>query len=81
MRDPLAPRQQAVLDFLAAAIAENGYAPTIREIGSHFGITLNGVATHLRALRAKGAIDWEPGLARTLRVLDKFQGGKPEETE
>jgi len=45
-------------------------APTLREIGDHFKIaSLNGVRCHLRALKQKGRIDWQPGKARTLVLV------------
>lgn len=51
------PRQAAVLSFIRERHAADGYAPTVREIGRHFGIASpNGVVCHLKALEKKGLI-------------------------
>jgi repressor LexA len=51
----LTPRQREILDFITRSIQENGYPPTIREIGGHMGIrSTNGVNDHLKALERKG---------------------------
>jgi repressor LexA len=51
----LTDRQQQVLDFISRRINEQGYPPTIREIGEEMGIrSTNGVNDHLKALERKG---------------------------
>lgn len=66
----LTPRQQSVLDFIQRHVTENGYPPTVRDIGAEFGLTSpNGVLCHLKALRRKGRLDWKPHVSRTMRVL------------
>jgi repressor LexA len=51
----LTSRQQEILNFVSRSIRENGYPPTIREIGQAFGIrSPNGVNDHLKALQRKG---------------------------
>lgn len=53
----LTARQREILDFILAFRRANGCSPSIPEIQDHFGISSpNGVAGHLRALEAKGAI-------------------------
>lgn len=53
----LTERQQQILDYIVAFRRENGCSPSIPEIQRHFGIrSPNGVAGHLQALEAKGAI-------------------------
>lgn len=62
-------RQREVLAFLADYVRERGGAPSMREIGSAFGITsTNGVNDHLIALERKGLIDRDPLVSRGLRV-------------
>ena len=40
----LTSRQREILDFITCSIQDNGYPPTIREIGRHMGIrSTNGV--------------------------------------
>jgi len=55
-------------------IAQNGFAPTIREIAEGLGI--NSPATideHLRALEKKGAIKRISGKRRSISIADQFQ--------
>ena len=47
----LTARQQEIYDFVKSKITGRGYGPTVREIGTEFGIkSPNGVMCHLRAL-------------------------------
>lgn len=65
------PRQAEVLAFIRASLAEHGYAPTIREIGAHLGISsFNGVNDHLVALEKKGLIEREPFKSRAIRLVE-----------
>jgi repressor LexA len=66
----LTDRQREVLDFITGSIRKRGYPPTLREIGSHFGIrSTNGVNDHLRALEKKGFLHREDLKSRALRPL------------
>src|SRR5215510_2374253 len=57
MFPPLTVRQKMIYDFLAGTIQDNGYAPSIPEIGKRFKITsTRGVFDHLKALENKGYI-------------------------
>ncbi|HEY7163481.1 MAG TPA: transcriptional repressor LexA [Candidatus Binatia bacterium] len=54
---PLTARQKEIYEFLLKSIRENGYAPSIPEIGARFKIvSTNGVSDHLKALEKKGYI-------------------------
>jgi repressor LexA len=66
----LTDRQREVLGFISDSIRKRGYPPTLREIGSHFGIrSTNGVNDHLRALEKKGFLHREDLKSRALRPL------------
>jgi repressor LexA len=66
----LTDRQRQVLDFISDSIRKRGFPPTLREIGSHFGIrSTNGVNDHLRALEKKGFLQREDLKSRALRPL------------
>ena len=57
----LTRRQKEILDFLDRHISRKGYAPTIEEIGEHFGLSsLATVHKHLTNLQKKGVVkrDW-----------------------
>lgn len=58
-----------VLDFIAAAIDDKGYAPSIRDIGRALGMSsTNGVRYHLSVLIRGGWIERDPIVARGMRV-------------
>lgn len=67
---PLTDRQQAILDFLSARIAQDGLPPSLAEIAQAFGFRqARSAQDHLRALEAKGLIELKPGKARGIRLL------------
>ena len=69
-RGVLTDRQRAILAFITQSINERGYPPTLREIGTHFGIrSTNGVNDHLRALEKKGYLEREDLKSRALRPV------------
>jgi len=69
MRD-LTDRQRQVLDFVTDSIQEQGYPPTLREIGDQLGIrSPNGVFLHLKALEKKGYLVRDGGKSRSLRPV------------
>lgn len=58
MAKGLTPRQEEILRFIRTYVSENGYPPSIREIGKQFNIgSLRGVTVHLDALARKGQIE------------------------
>jgi repressor LexA len=63
----LTDRQLEVLRFIARQIEEDGYPPTIREIGEALDIrSTNGVNDHLKALERKGYLTRDPVKSRAL---------------
>src|SRR3954453_4056165 len=78
MTEPLTERQEKILAFIKKSIQDQGYPPTIREIGEHFGIrSTNGVNDHLKALERKGYLMRGELKSRALSVID---GGKARAT-
>ena len=74
--EDLTPRQAEILQFITNGIRENGFPPTLNEIGSHFGFRSPKAAVdHLRALARKGAIELTKAVSRGIRV--KVQPGLP----
>lgn len=66
----LTARQANVLEFIKDSLVGNGYPPTVREIGLHFGISSpNGVACHLKALERKGMIRVAKNISRGIVVV------------
>src|SRR5260370_18394617 len=75
MAEPLTDRQQKILSFIKRSIQDQGYPPTIREIGEAFGIrSTNGVNDHLKALERKGYLLRGELKSRALSVIE---GGMP----
>lgn len=69
-REGLTDRQSEVVTVIERHIAKKGRPPTLREIGKAMGITsTNGVNDHLKALRRKGILAYEPMKARGVRLL------------
>jgi repressor LexA len=67
----LTERQRQILDFISKRIEEQGYPPTIREIGEEMGIrSTNGVNDHLKALERKGYLKREGLKSRALRPVN-----------
>jgi repressor LexA len=75
MSEPLTERQEKILAFIKRSIVEQGYPPTIREIGEHFGIrSTNGVNDHLKALERKGYLVRGELKSRALSVIEGGRG-------
>jgi repressor LexA len=67
--DKLTEKQLAIYEFLRDKIRTRGYGPTVREIGTEFGImSPNGVVCHLKALEKKGMITREPNMSRAIQL-------------
>ena len=66
----LTRRQKEILDFVAQHISRKGYAPTIEEIGGHFGLSsLATVHKHLSNLQEKGLIKRAWNRSRALELI------------
>ncbi|MFO0754027.1 MAG: transcriptional repressor LexA [Thermodesulfovibrionales bacterium] len=64
----LTEKQKRVLDFLVIFTEKNGYPPTVREIGEHFGFLWSAARTHLKALERKGAIRLNRARSRGIEI-------------
>ena len=64
----LTERQQAILDFINEHVEENGFPPSVREIGRHFEIYPATVQDHISALERKGYLQKKRFQSRTLSV-------------
>lgn len=68
-RDKLTPRRRRILDFIEKFAAEEGYPPTVREIGAAVGLrSSSSVQFHLVALRNMGYLERDGNLTRAIRV-------------
>ena len=67
-------RQNQILEYIQKCQQKDGITPSMRDIAAHFGFrSPRTVTDHVEALRKKGALVSEPGLARTLRVVSPLQ--------
>lgn len=74
MKKKLTNRQEDILIFIQQFTQENGYPPTLREIGKHFQISSTfGVKRHLEALVKKGHINIESNASRGISMIRKSQ--------
>lgn len=65
-------RQNNILSFISDFIVQNGYPPTYREIGNHFGISSTfGVKRHLDALIKKGYLNIDSNSNRAISLTEK----------
>ena len=70
MKNTLTERQTDILTFIHQFREENGYPPTLREIGKKFGISSTfGVKRHLEALVKKGFLTIESNASRGINLL------------
>ncbi|UDQ96853.1 winged helix-turn-helix transcriptional regulator [Lentisphaerota bacterium WC36G] len=67
----LTPPQQEAFDFIKSFIEQNGYAPTLQEIGAMQGITPQGAKRHLNALEKKGKIELKAAKHRKITVIEE----------
>ena len=64
----LTEQQQAILDFINEYVKANGFPPSVREIGQHFGVYPATVQDHISALERKGYLQKKRFQSRTLSV-------------
>ncbi len=68
----LTPRQTKIFHTIAAAIQNNGFPPTVREIGNNVGLASpSSVKYQLDALEKAGLIAHDPRCPRTLEITEK----------
>ena len=67
----LTKRQKEILDYIEQSIGENGYAPTLEEIGERFELrSMATVHKHLSNLETKGLIRRKWNHSRAIEVTD-----------
>ena len=70
-------REKAILKFIEKKIKEDGYPPSVREIGKAVGLSSTAtVHGYLAKLREKGYIKKEDKKGRTLKLLKGGDGEK-----
>ena len=70
MKNQTTERQGEILTFIQQYTEENGFPPTLREIGKQFGISSTfGVKRHLDALVKKGYLNIESNSSRAISFV------------
>jgi repressor LexA len=69
----LSDRQRKMLDFIVSFSEDNGYPPSIREIGKAVGISSTSVVNYnLNRLVDEGFLDRDQNVSRGIRLTDKL---------
>ena len=69
MVEGLTERQRQTLSYIAEAVADRGYPPSVREICEELGLASSStVHSHLQALQRKGYITIDPTKPRAIEV-------------
>jgi repressor LexA len=67
----LTKRQKQIIDFINQFTEDNGYAPSYREIGDHFGLSSTAtVCEHIQTLEEKGYLKTDPNEARSIEIIE-----------
>jgi repressor LexA len=73
----LSKKEKLVFDYLVKSINENGYAPSVRDIGASLEIkSTSSVHLYLHNLEAKGYIEQDANKKRTIRLSAAYQSVK-----
>lgn len=79
-KEGLNKREKAILKYIEKAVAENGYPPSVREIGKAIGLKSTAtVHAYIARLTEEGYIAKQNNKGRTLKLL-KGGNGQPIET-
>ena len=69
----LTDRQRRILDFIQEFTSDNGYPPSIRQIGASVGISSTSVVNYnLNRLVEDGFLDRDKNVSRGIRLTDKL---------
>lgn len=67
----LTPRQRRILDFISGTVREQGYPPTVREIGEAVGLTSSSsVHAQLANLERRGLLHKDPTKPRAMALSE-----------
>ena len=70
-------KAQLILDFVNQFVYENGYAPSVREIGAAVGLrSTASVSYHLQQLQAKGMLQNSGGKGHKRSVVTNLRAGQ-----
>ncbi|MCE2929041.1 MAG: transcriptional repressor LexA [Candidatus Caenarcaniphilales bacterium] len=70
MSTVLSPKQEETAEVIYRLTNKFNFPPTLDEIAAEMGITKGTLQYHMSALKKKSAITWNPGSARSVRIVD-----------
>jgi repressor LexA len=71
----LGERHRKIMEFLTLFQEDNGYSPSIREIGENIGVNSTSLVDYyLRQLVDKGYIERDQHVSRSIRILKPLEG-------
>ncbi len=74
----LPQRQREVLDYLRRSLREQGYVPSIRELGEALGLrSTSTIHYHLTGLAERGLIRWDKGKNRAIQLIGDEAQAEP----
>lgn len=77
-----AEKKQLILNYITEMLKENGYPPSVREIGAAVGLSsTSSVHAYLNELQAEGLIEKTDTKTRALRVLHPASPSLPDSEE
>lgn len=62
-------KQAQALEFIFVFVRDNGYPPSVREVGERFNITAKAAFDRIQALKHKGFIEIDEGKRRTIKIV------------
>jgi repressor LexA len=71
----LTNRQKEVLGYIKQSVQKQGFPPSIREIGEHFGIYPRAAFDHVKALERKGFVKRNAAKSRAIEVVEFLERG------
>jgi SOS-response transcriptional repressor LexA len=74
VRERIAASDQRVLLAIALYWRQHGFSPSLRDICALAAVSSTSqAALHLERLRAAGMVEYEPGIARSIRLVKERQ--------
>ena len=64
----LTPKQKKIFDYIKKYSNKNGYSPTQKEIGKHFGLVKSTVHQHVGTLKEKGVLNNQ---TRAIEIIEE----------
>ncbi len=81
MNKELTEKQENIYKYIVQNIRDTGFPPTVREIGSNFGITAKGAYDHLKAIEKKGFIHCSEHKSRAIEIMKHLDNAEATTSE